>query len=164
MVEGPPERLEAAKLRTMAAMEVSLSIHELSERTGVAPRTIRCYIAWRMLPRVDVRGRATRYGREHFVRLLFIKRALDNGGGRGWIRAELRKRSLESLEEELGLVAPPTGPSHAAEDALVAAERWARVPLLPGLDLVLRDDAAPMVRRIAREIQRAYAVSSGGGS
>jgi hypothetical protein len=38
----------------------------------------------------------------------------------------------------------------------MALERWERATLLPGLELLMRADAGPLVARIAREIVANY--------
>jgi DNA-binding transcriptional MerR regulator len=45
-------------------------------------------------------------------------------------------------------------------DNLPEVPRWRVLPLLPQLAMVLRDDAPPVVRRIAEEIYQAYAAGS----
>ena len=61
--------------------------------------------------------------------------------------------------------APPTAivPETATatqSDSLHPSEPWSRVSLLPGLELHVRSDAAPFVRRVAAEIASAYRVTN----
>ena len=59
------------------------------------------------------------------------------------------------------------GPPGTSQDALateapsptlgdMALERWERATLMPGLELLVRADAGPLVARIAREIVANY--------
>lgn len=153
-----------------------LDIHALEKKTGFDARTIRRYAERGLIPRPDNAGKSTRYTHEHVVRLLAIRKLYETTARLSVIEAELAKRSFSELEAFVGL-APPVNASEPAprEDApakSVAAavptastvpaskgERWVKLPLLPGLELMMRDDATDLVRRIAREIEERYRTS-----
>jgi DNA-binding transcriptional MerR regulator len=147
------------------------SMAELKELTGFAARSIRHHASLGLLPKTEYHGNQTRYDHEYLLRLLAIRKLTAKGMTLNRVKATLRKMSPEELEEfaapddEPGPEAPsvpaatPSTPAHAGaspEAPRVVGEKWTRVPILPGLDLQLRDDAAEVVRRIAGEIQRRY--------
>jgi DNA-binding transcriptional MerR regulator len=149
-----------------------LDIHALVKRTGIDARTIRRYIERDLLPRPDYAGRNTRYTHEHLVRLLAIKKLYETHARLSVIKAELTKRTFPELEAMVGLASPPppappkpTKPvevvaAPAAREPPVSGERWVKVAILPGLELMMREDATELVRRIAREIEKKYFVPS----
>jgi DNA-binding transcriptional MerR regulator len=137
---------------------------ELARAAGVSPRVVRYYLKEGLLPRATFRGGSTRYSEEHLQRLRVIQR----------LRAEERLK-LSAIRRRLAKLAPaeiaalamkPAAPEAAApaeptEDAMrEGGELWERFPLLPGLELHLRRDAAPVVRKFAAEM-RAQCASAG---
>jgi len=54
--------------------EISLTIEELAEQTDTSVRTIRYYIAEKMLPGPGARGKGASYTEEHLLRLRLIRR------------------------------------------------------------------------------------------
>jgi DNA-binding transcriptional MerR regulator len=117
---------------------------ELARAAGVTSRAVRYYLGQGLLPAAEFRGGSTRYGEEHLLRLRAIQR----------LRAEERLR-LRAIRVRLAkLSAAGAGaalpPSEVGD--LVGA-LWERIPLLPGLELHLRRDAAPLVRRFAAEMR-----------
>jgi hypothetical protein len=44
-----------------------------------------------------------------------------------------------------------------SEPITTSAVLWQHVPLLPGLELRIRNDAGPVIHRLAREIAKQYA-------
>jgi DNA-binding transcriptional MerR regulator len=57
-----------------------------------------------------------------------------------------------------GPSAPPAPPS-----PLVVGERWVRVPLVPGLDLMMLEGSGELVARLAHEIQAKYRATGRAG-
>jgi len=125
--------------------------------TGITARAIRFYISRGLLPPPEFRGNATRYGREHFLRLLAIRKfRREDRMGLEAIRRRLDSLDPAALEQfappapavaqtaTAGLVAPPA--------ATYKRESWERLALLPGLELLVRADASPLVRRLVQEI------------
>lgn len=58
----------------------------------------------------------------------------------------------------------PSGSAQAAAAQTAApfpAERWDRVVLVPGLELLVRADGSPLLQRLAREIVQRYGLSAG---
>ena len=78
---------------------VELSLHELAERAGVPPRTVRYYIARGLMEGPSGPGRAASYGARHLERLEEIRRLKAEG------------RSLNEIKRRLGEGgAPPEAP------------------------------------------------------
>jgi DNA-binding transcriptional MerR regulator len=127
----------------LAAMD-AFKLEELARAADVAPRTIRYYVQRGLLPAPEFRGKDTTYGAEHLRRLRAIKRMQE------------ARVPLEEIAARLGAgredAPPPAAREVAAPSVPIQGERWARLPIAPGLDLHLADDAAPEVRRLAREI------------
>lgn len=152
--------------------ETSFDIRALTKRTGFDARTVRRYAQRGLIPRPDFAGKDTRYGREHLVRLLAIRKLSERTLRLDALRAELSQRTFEELESLAGFTpstSAPT-PTNASPGATIskpgaapkslAGERWLRIALLPGLELMMRDGAPELVTRIATEIRERYAASS----
>ena len=75
-----------------------LSLAELSEETGVPPRTIRYYIARGLLSGPNQAGRAASYGRDHVARLIEILKQQRAGATLAEIGVQVRSRSMRSIE------------------------------------------------------------------
>jgi DNA-binding transcriptional MerR regulator len=143
-----------------------MNIHELAQRSGVGARTIRQYFGKHLLEKPPFRGAQTQYDDGHLIRIRAIRRLLhEYRMSFNAVRAELRKRSDADLAALLNppqpaaTATPAAGASASANPAggpWLAAERWERVALLPGLELSLRADASPAVRRMAAEIATQY--------
>ena len=126
-----------------------MAVADLARQAGVTPRTVRYYVTCGALPRPEFRGRRTRYGDEHLLRLRAIAALQKEGLELAEIARRLAAMSRTEVEAYL---APPAAPSLAASAlAAHASGRWDRVPLLPGMELHVRDDASPAVRRLAQE-------------
>jgi len=109
----------------MASTE-HLSIRELADAVGVSRRAIRFYVARRLLPPPDGRGRGGRYSREHLERLVRI-RELQRAG-----------HSLDAIERILAAGAvepPPVSPRPSRMSPQVCTSLWTRLVLAPGLEL-----------------------------
>jgi DNA-binding transcriptional MerR regulator len=137
---------------------VQYKMAELARAAGMNVRTVRYYQLQKLLPPVKHRGKGTRYGDEHLTQLRVIQRLREAERLQlKQIRARLAKMTREELVA-LGAAepapAPASEPSTTQEAApAVVGDLWERVPLLPGLELLLKHDAAPVVRRFAAEIR-----------
>ncbi len=103
-----------------------MTLRELAERAGVAPRTVRYYVARGLLPPPEGRGRAARYGREHLERLERIR--------------QLRAGGLTLAEIGVRLGGPPA--------EAVPVERWTALVVAPDVTVMVREDAPPWRRRL----------------
>jgi DNA-binding transcriptional MerR regulator len=150
---------------------------ELAELAQTPASTVRYYVQQRLLRPIERRGTATRYERREFLRLLaFLRLKSDDT-----LTLAEKKRKLEAMGDEkieqwlrsgplpekaaqaLGLDATMGTPATAlqARDVIidtahVVLERWQRITLLPGLDLMLNEDAKQAARITAQRIIAEY--------
>jgi DNA-binding transcriptional MerR regulator len=144
----------------------TLRMHDLIEATGVTDRMVRIYIQRGVLPHATGRGTGPVYTQDHLVRLRAVRRLLAERCSLDEIRRRLARISPEELAR-LGAPPPtaaPPAPPPAGEAASgmvpPGAERWDRMTLLPGLELHVRGDAGPLVRRLAEEIHARYSAAA----
>jgi DNA-binding transcriptional MerR regulator len=177
-------------------------IADLVERSGLAPRTIRSYIALRIIPAPVVNGPAAVYGDEHLLRLVAATRMRAEGASLNAVAAKLGTMSLPQVRAYVRRTEPrPADPSPAAPQPAPAAEppvldgepvstrrklprdgaaagadlvspwtsegaslpptaHWGIFPLLPGMALMVREDAAPIVKSAAAEILGRFGAQS----
>lgn len=137
-------------------------LEEITRLADVSRRTLRYYIQVGLLPGPEPRGVATVYSHEQLVRL----RAIVLLRRRDRLRVDAVKRRLQSMStaEMEALVAPqaPSPPAGSSTAPQVPCTRWDHVELLPGLELRVRSDAGPLVRRLAQEIYAQYAAAPQG--
>jgi DNA-binding transcriptional MerR regulator len=164
------------------AQQTGWVLSELASLTGQRPRTIRYYVEQGLLEPPEFRGTATRYQRLHLLRLLAIERLRHEGVAS---LAAIKQRLDSAGEAELlaaVCAGPPSAavavalelPAVSAHVGAPGAQRAAalvqavpgggaselgtplrRLVLLPGLELLLSEDASPAVRHVAAQI-RAY--------
>jgi DNA-binding transcriptional MerR regulator len=135
---------------------VEYTMAELIAATGASARTIRSWTRLGLLQAVDFRGPATVYSPEHLARIRVIqmlrKQKLD-------LRA-IKKRLAKATPQEIErLLAPPPAPIESRPPPRAPAypaAAWERIILAPGLELHVRTDAGPMLRRVADDIFRHY--------
>ena len=125
-----------------------MQIGDLAAKAGVTPRTIRYYVAQKLLPPPGGAGQRRIYGHEHFVRLKLIRRLQEKHLPLDEIKARLAKLSLREMEGLLGSAPRPR--KRLSARRLLAA--------------VLRDEgpqraheAAPMMLRQAMPVSEALA-------
>ncbi len=139
----------------------TLRSRELCQATGATPRGVRFYVERGLLPRPEGRGTGPIYTEEHLIRLRAIRRLRAERVPVDEIRARLSRLSRDEIVR-LGAPPAPPAPPPASPAAADPAERsypadpWDRVILLPGLELHVRGDAGPLVRRLAAEIHARY--------
>ena len=132
-----------------------LSLAELAAQAGVTPRAVRYYLARGVLPPPEFRGSRTRYDHNHLARLFAIlgmrKERLDLDA----IRRRLTTLTTADLEAYLPPPTPPPTTTTSFTPLLpptYASARWEHVTLLPGVELHVRADASPVVRKVVQEI------------
>jgi hypothetical protein len=177
-------------------------IADLVERTGLAPRTIRSYIALKIVPPPVGNGPAAVYGDEHVLRLVAATRLRAEGASLNAVAAKLGTMSMAQVRAYVRKTEPrPADPAPAAppqpaspvdppvlEGEPVSARRqlprdgaaggdlasrwpsdgaslpptaqWGIFPLLPGMALMVREDAAPIVKSAAAEILGRFGTQS----
>ncbi|HEY8041081.1 MAG TPA: helix-turn-helix domain-containing protein [Polyangiaceae bacterium] len=108
------------------------TIHEVVERTGLAPRTIREWTSRGAVARPSGRGPGTRYSEDLVLRLMAVQRFREQGMPMRTIKSELRRMSLAQVaaflgeplpedEEEDAEEAPPPAPPAPAPPPLPSA-------------------------------------------
>ncbi len=154
-------------------------LDELASLSGLPQTTIRYYVQQRLLRPIERRGTATRYPRRSLLLVLGLHRLSSEG------KATLleRKRKLDTLGDQelkdwlgteripaaaaaaLGIEPQPmqsldaASPSPPLIDGTGAVvEHWQRIPLLPGLELMIRANAKEPVRLTAQRIWEVYSV------
>ena len=152
------------------------SLADLVRLTGYSDRRIRQYIESGHLPRPKLAGSQTRYSREALGRLsaILVWRKKDKLGS-AQVARTVRALTPEEIEDWAEMLDPETPPESGAppepadeaqssmEEAtaastapLILGERWVRVLLVPGLELMMREGSGELVERLAREIQMKY--------
>lgn len=144
--------------------EATYRLDQIVDLTGYPARTVRYYIERGLLSGPEPRGVATTYTQEQLTRLFAIKHLREVER----LRLDtIRKRLARMSEEEIAaLLPPPPAPASPPVRPLpampIAYVRWDYVELIPGLELRVRSDAGPVLRRLANEIHEQYAVSARG--
>jgi len=136
----------------MTAAAPTFTIAALAEAVGLGIPTIHHYLQAGLLPAPRRRGPATTYTEEHLLRLRALRKMRAGGLGLAEIKARLPTMSLDAVRALVD--PPPAAPEPPPSDG--ALERWDRATLVPGLELMVRADAGPLVQRLAREIVAAY--------
>ena len=107
--------------RNVEYAQKTLTIDELTERTGFDRRTIAYYVQEGLLPKVGRRGRLTRYPRFIADRLLFIKllREAEETGERAMpmTLAEIREVFERTPPELIAEIAAGNAPVAAVDQA-----------------------------------------------
>ncbi|MFO0609804.1 MAG: helix-turn-helix domain-containing protein [Polyangiales bacterium] len=140
---------------TPTSTPTTYSAAALAKAVGLRVPTIHHYLQQGLLPHPPRRGPATAYTEEHLLRLRAVRKMRMRGLTLARIKAKLTAMSLDQVR---AMVEPPPPPAPVAPSASVdpAAERWERATLVPGLELMVRADAGPLVLRLAREIMATY--------
>ena len=147
------------------------SSKEIERATRVSRRTLVAWAKVGLIPKPAFRGPATRYSREHVLRILAVKKLRGDYYMVDEVRKWMAGASIQGIEALVSplpafLAPPPPAASEAAAapsderappPPSYPAERWERVVLLPGLELSVRDE--PALRRIAEHIFQHYGSS-----
>jgi len=153
---------------------------ELAQLTGLSETTFRFYVQQRLIRPNERRGTATRYARRELLRLLALSRLRFEGK----TTLEQKKQKLDSMGDSKVEARLRTGPvpqavakalgfetvqrsnqsSTASQTAAgdlrkSGVERWQRITLLPGLELMLSADAKVPAQLAAQRIIDEYVVS-----
>lgn len=136
------------------APAATYTIAELAAASGLRVPTLHHYLQGGLLPSPARRGPATVYTEEHMLRLRALRRMRMGGASLAEIKAKLPRMALDAVR---AMVDPPAPAPAAPEPApAIALERWERATLVPGLELMVRADAGPLVQRLVREIVANY--------
>jgi hypothetical protein len=168
-----------------SAMDAAMAYtrEEVSAASGLPSRTIRRYIAIRLLPPATGHGLSATYDEAHFVRAVTIGRMRAEGKHISTIVDEIIGWSDRQFARYVAKTNPaPTAEPAAAPPELVSAEpvsraalpsgkaaplvplppvpSWRIFPLIRGMALMVDSSAAPAVQRMAAEILATYGEST----
>ncbi|WP_437485800.1 helix-turn-helix domain-containing protein [Sorangium sp. So ce1014] len=126
------------------------TIGEIAEEAGVSERTIRYWYKRNLFVPPPFAGPGTRYLREHRLQILSIQKLREQGLKLPEIKRKLVTMSPADMEALL--VPPPPAVRPPPPEPTYAAERWERVVLVPGLELLVSSAGGPVLRQIAQQI------------
>ncbi len=158
-------RRRKVRRKSPVVQAVGLTGEELAAKAGVELRSIRYYIAQRLLPAARFRGASTRYEPEHLVRLLMVKKLKAENLTLREIRTRMALMSYAEIEAAVApMLGAPTKANvqpPAAEGTLTTAETrtaetWRRLVILPGVELFVQSNVSPHARRVVSEIQAMF--------
>jgi DNA-binding transcriptional MerR regulator len=159
----------------------------LAKLAAVSVQTVKRYVRHGLLAPVPFRGTATRYPRDYLVRLLALRYWRADGSKtlaelrrrldavtfaemQTWVTshplsadtaAELHSDTVSAhgAQAQPGTSVSSSSNPLESPDALLQmpAESWQRWTLMPGLELHLKTDAAPITRGLAARLCRAFA-------
>lgn len=162
-------RHQSKRRRLRKTAQGEMTARELAAKAGVTIRTLRYYVAERILPSPEFRGAATRYSRDHLVALAAI-RALQQQTSMPLpvIRQYLRTVAPEEITRlavtfspSLAPPAPPTTPAVVAPPPKAPVESpketaeldtWQRLAVLPGLEVHVHSAVSAELKALAREL------------
>jgi DNA-binding transcriptional MerR regulator len=162
-------RNQRKRPRRRETAQGEMTARELAAKAGVTLRTLRYYVAERILPPPEFRGVATRYSREHLVALAAI-RALQQQTSMPLpvIRQYLKTVAPEEITRLAGTflpalapLAPPTTPAVVAPPTEAPVESpketaqldtWQRLAVLPGLEVHVHSAVSAELKALAREL------------
>lgn len=124
---------------------------QLTAQTGVGRAAIYNWVREGLLPRPGRRGRGARYDAAFVARVERIRDLREKNRLHTAIR-----HALATEPPPLPPVAPAVPPDTSPPTS-IAAEKWERLTLLPGLEVSYRADGGPVLRRLAEEIWRQFA-------
>ena len=107
--------------------DTSLTIEELAERTQTPVRTVRYYIAERMLPGPGSRGKGATYTQEHLLRLRLIRRLAERHAPLAEIREVMARVTGDEVR---ALLAEEDRRAHELEHATQAVSPRAYISAL----------------------------------
>jgi DNA-binding transcriptional MerR regulator len=150
-------------------------ISDLSERSGVAPASIKYYVRERLLPPGEqASGNQTTYSDAHLARLRLIRAFLDVGG----LSISSARAVFAAIDDDVPFAvaaavastalpnsaSPPASDSHGAATLAALLERlgWHAAPTNPGFALAARviDDYTALGRDDLLTVLPAYAESA----
>jgi DNA-binding transcriptional MerR regulator len=142
----------------------SYSIQELQAQTGVSTRSLRYWIRLKLVPKPLGRGRGARYDERHLIRVRVIQHLRNQKLSTDAIRARIASRT----DAEIAAMVPPAPRAVTPEGvplppaaATYPFQTWELVYLMEGLSLMVNPSFGPLVRRIADDIFRHYAMPVG---
>jgi DNA-binding transcriptional MerR regulator len=154
-------RFARGELRLSGMPAGTYGIHVLAAESGIAARTLRDWIKQKVLPKPIGRGRGARYDDGYLLRARVIQHLRSGGVSLRDIRSRLAALS----EEQLQALVPPAPRPKTAEGVPVPPPEptypsmmWEAVQLMDGMLLLVNPGRGPVLRRIADDIYRHYAI------
>ena len=147
----------------MEPHDASLSIEELAELTQTPVRTVRYYIAERMLPGPGARGKGATYTQEHLLRLRLIRRLTERHAPLAEIR-ELMARVTD--DDARALLAEEDARAQTLNRARAQALEPAMRAVSPReyIAALLDQARAPQTPQIPQTPQRGYGAKPARGA
>lgn len=165
--------------------EPTYDLRDLCEAAGVTPRTVHYYIQQGLLPSAGERGPGARYGEEHLMRLLAIRRLQRAHLPLAEIRRQLEHASESELRAIAQTAEPPGSALEFIRDTLATSSdspgtlsawqrrsahdaetpklrtgpersQWERLSLHPDVELHVR---RPLSRELNRRVDRLIALA-----
>ena len=158
-------------------------LSELAKLSGLPESTLRYYGGQKLIHPIQLRGTVTRYSRQDLMLVLGLARlksddtstlaekkhkleALGERELERWLRTgPLSTEAAQALGFEVTAITQSGIPSIDEGNLEVrhaGIEVWQRIPLLPGLDLMLRADAKVVARLAAKRICEEYVTGFAG--
>ncbi len=139
------------------------TIDQIAQAAGVAPRTIRQWIAEGLVPAPRFRAARTRYSEAQKERVVAIKRLRDAGVPLDRVERRLaEEEALRAARAEEARKAAQTEIVRLPPRPSYPAVAWEHVTLGPGLTLLVNPAGGPIVRRTAQAIYEWF--GPGGGA
>lgn len=133
------------------------TVEEVCAAAGIVPRTLKRWVAANAVAAPTFRGRSTRYDARQLAQARVARAMLSKGARLDAISRVTAKATLEELHRIAPPpVAPPPEAVSVARPEIAGMVRLRSLELLPGLSLVLREDATPFVEGVAAEIVARY--------
>lgn len=156
--------------RKVRPVPTGIPTRELTAKTGISASQLHRWVRAGLLPGHPSRGMGVRYDEAFVQRAITIAQLLREGLTLEEVQQHLEHAATTSLAPAPALATAAAATDPAAASAPTStraqpgetapadypAERWERVVLLPGLELIVRTDAGPVLRRIAGEIWKQY--------
>lgn len=157
-----PEASRGRISRPLTAPSRHFTVDELAKASGATRRSIHYWVRLGFLVRPELAGRRSLYEPGSLARIFAIRalRRVEKLPVAA-VRRKLGRLTWEELVAYLPLPKPPEGEVAASAKAETASDlppgiAWRRVEVAPGLELMVRADAGPMLARMAREIVAQY--------
>jgi DNA-binding transcriptional MerR regulator len=149
----------------------AFTANEVAAIAQITPRALRHWSTLGVFEPPPFRGPATRYTRAHVEQVIAIAKLRRDGVKLEVIKERLaaevaEKRARAAVEAEAAAKAKASegaATGSAKSEAVTAtypAERWERVVLIPGLELLVNTAGGGILRRLAAEIYAQYGAGS----
>jgi len=139
----------------------SYNVQQILTLSGVPIRSLRYWIRLKLVPKPIGRGRGARYDDRHLNRVRVILALRSKRLSLDAIRAQLASRTDEEIAQMVPPAPRPTSPDGAPlppPPPSYPHATWEMVELMEGLYLLVIPERGPVLRRVADDIYRNYAM------